>query len=372
MKYILTSSKRYTRIAIIFTIIAAVISCSIVLKAEGIIAEFTLRDEIQNVLEGYFKERCNALISGDVAVIKNQFQLSSRYGQWSYEHEAKRIKFATDWNIARKVIFKQCESKLKIFSVRGGESAVRVYLNDRTKMSYIYADQKDGPLNEFCFATYHTMNLIKRDDKWYVTVDWYSDPLEDTIPDERMPQADTPQEETVSGGSWFKYDRAKAIEYADKYCGANYIIEDGYKYNKKYRSYADMGGDCANFVSQVLSDKSAGGIRTSGGWQYSKGKGSASWVNAGKFTYNLLYSGRGKLVSKGKYEKVVNYIGKVSPGDIIAYQKKGDIVHVSIITAVDSMGVPLVDSHTNDRYHVPWDLGWNSSGVTFWLIKLNG
>nr|WP_256372281.1 amidase domain-containing protein [Caloramator sp. E03] len=171
---------------------------------------------------------------------------------------------------------------------------------------------------------------------------------------------------------WVNYNRKKAVEYADKYCGANFYIEDGYKYNKKYRNFADLGGDCANFASQVLSDKDAGGIKMGGGWLYINGQASASWVNAGAFTYHLLYSGKAKLISKGKYSKVINSIQYLSPGDIIAYQRKNDIVHVSIVTAIDTMMVPLVNSHTNDRYHVPWDLGWNSNDITFWLLKING
>ena len=169
-----------------------------------------------------------------------------------------------------------------------------------------------------------------------------------------------------------RYNRAKAVEYADRYCGAVWDRDDGYKYNPKYTNYASLGGDCANFASQVLGDKNAGGLKMGGPWLYKNGKGSAAWVNAGSFTSHLLYSGKGRLVAKGKYDSVLGASKQLQPGDIVAYEKKGDIVHVSIVTAKDSKGTLLVNSHTNDRYHVPWDLGWGANDVRFWLVKING
>jgi hypothetical protein len=239
-------------------------------------------------------------------------------------------------------------------------------------MAYMYNNERYSQLNEFCVGTMHSMTLVSKGGVWYVTADWYNDPLDDSIPESQTTFDDTVEDIQTGTYTWVKYDRVKAVEYADKYCGANFNIEDGYKYNKKYRNYADLGGDCANFASQILSDKDAGGIRQGGSWLYKKGEGSASWVNASSFIRSMLYSGRARLVSRGKYEKVINSIHSISPGDIIAYEKKGDIVHVSVVVAADSKGVPLVDSHTNDRYHVPWDLGWNSSNVTYWLLKING
>lgn len=327
--------------------------------------------EIKNVLDDYFDKRCSAILSGNTGIVKEQFNMSSTYGKWSYEHEVKRINYTRDWSLARGLSFRECETKLKIFSIKGGETAVKVCLSDRTMMSYTYDNEENNDLNEFCIGTTHYLSMVKKNNTWYITADWYTDPLGDSMEGSGSASVDASVYKNVNS-SWIKYNRTKAVEYADKYCGANISIEDGYKYNRKYRNFAGQGGDCANFASQVLSDSSGGGMRTGGGWLYKNGEASASWVNAGAFTRGLLYSGRAKLVSRGKYEKVVNFTKYISPGDIIAYEKKGDIVHVSIVTAVDSMGIPLVDSHTCDRYHVPWDLGWNGSDINFWLVRING
>ena len=63
-------------------------------------------------------------------------------------------------------------------------------------------------------------------------------------------------------------------------------------------------------------------------------------------------------------------IYELQPGDLIGYEENGDIVHFSIIIGFDNQGYPLVNSHTADRYHVPWDLGWNEN-TKFWLFHIN-
>ena len=57
------------------------------------------------------------------------------------------------------------------------------------------------------------------------------------------------------------------------------------------------------------------------------------------------------------------------PGDFVAYESKGDINHISMVTGVDSKGYPLVTCHNTDRYMVPWDLGWSNPKIKFWLVR---
>lgn len=340
---------------------------------EDVFGYLTYDEEIGAAFEHYFKQRGAALVSGDPSHIKEQFDTSTTHGKWSYEHELTRINYVKEWSLARGATFKECESKLKIFSMRKSTSSVRAYISVRTRYAYTYNTIPDT-LNEFSLGTKHTISMVNKNGTWYVTTDWYSDPLEDSgvagvvdVPD----TLEVMEETEALNYARARYNRAKAVEYADLYCGANFHKEDGYKYNTKYRNYADLGGDCANFASQVLADKNAGGLRMGGGWLYRRGEASKAWVNAGSFTNHMLRSGRSRLVSRGKYSKVVNFQQYIGPGDIVSYEKKGDIVHVSVVTAVDSNGVPLVNSHTNDRYHVPWDLGWGDKNVTFWFLRVN-
>ena len=139
-------------------------------------------------------------------------------------------------------------------------------------------------------------------------------------------------------------------------------------YNKKYKNYNGLGGDCANFASQVLYE--GGKFKKTGSWNYEK-DGSRAWVNAQGFKDYLIYSGRGSLIVHGTYDKVLKLSYKLLPGDIVGYEKKGKVIHVSVVTGADSRGYSLVNCHNTDRFKVPWDLGWSDKGIKFWLIRVN-
>jgi hypothetical protein len=76
-------------------------------------------------------------------------------------------------------------------------------------------------------------------------------------------------------------------------------------------------------------------------------------------------------MARGTYSQVYQTAYKLIPGDVIAFVEKGKVVHMVLVTGADSKGYPLVNTHTTDRYHVPWDLGWNDSDIKFILIKMN-
>ena len=83
----------------------------------------------------------------------------------------------------------------------------------------------------------------------------------------------------------------------------------------------------------------------------------------------MLYSGRASLLAYGSYSEVLKASYKLLPGDIVAYWKKGKVVHVAVVTGADSRGYALVNCHNTDRYRVPWDLGWSDSRIRFYLLR---
>lgn len=161
------------------------------------------------------------------------------------------------------------------------------------------------------------------------------------------------------------YNGSAAAQYADQYATS---------YNPLYPSFANSGGDCANFVSQALN---AGGIlpRTSGTgdatWFMTKtGKHafswSASWVNAQDNSVFLTQHLTGAMV-------IGTYVGLqpgqivpsgASQGDVVLYDWNNDGVydHESLVTTADGQSV---DAHTNNRLHAYWTLApYNSSWMT--------
>jgi hypothetical protein len=181
-----------------------------------------------------------------------------------------------------------------------------------------------------------------------------------------------------------RYKRINAIAYADKYCGGANGAGNDFKYNKKYANFHGAGGDCTNFISQVLGDKEGGNMRFDGTWfchytLYGSARGSSAWVNADSFRNYLIFSGKGRVIKRGTFKELTESTSKfpygaasqLKPGDVICYVKnKNNADHFAVVTGFDCHGYPLINSHTTDRYHVPWDLGWGDSKITFNLISI--
>jgi hypothetical protein len=90
-----------------------------------------------------------------------------------------------------------------------------------------------------------------------------------------------------------------------------------------------------------------------------------------------LGSGTGRRVYRGTFAGALlpspdeprGAIGLLKPGDVIGYESGGEVAHVAVVTGVDPSGWPIIASHTADRLYVPWDLGWGSDTV-FWFIHI--
>ena len=358
----------------------------------------------QEALLRIYTERNKALVSGDMTKLKELFDIRQKTGLWALEHEVKRVKYLKHWAKERGIEFTNIQSEIRVKRNSNRGDKFIMALEESYKFDYIYSDDNPAVLNSFGVGIRHGVSMIKREGKWIVFNDWYTDCFEDAIAGFTgdIPQntnqsngADTikkpnvstmPKTEVISNlrGAW-GYNREKAVQYADKYCGSAWGSGNNYKYNKLYRDFTGIGGDCTNFASQVLGDKKeGGGLRFGGGWhcqyyKYGGSEGSRAWVNADGLRDYLIHSGRGSLIKKGVYKELavgnenntVPAVNRLQLGDLVAYQKKGDIDHFAVVTGRDSRGYPLINSHTTDRYHVPWDLGWGDKWIKFHLIHVN-
>ncbi len=173
-------------------------------------------------------------------------------------------------------------------------------------------------------------------------------------------------------------NRMAAVAYANRFCGNAPGCGNDQRYNPQYHDYNPRGGDCTNFISQVLF---AGGIPMNGYWKYDHDldRGTGAWVTAPGLIRFLRTSGHATLVAYGSYGSVTLRTAKfpegametLRPGDVISYQKDGrPIAHSAVVVGYDIKGVPLVDTHTADRYQVPWDFGWPSQTVFYlWHVQ---
>lgn len=326
-----------------------------------------------------------ALVDGDTSHLEAYYDAESDTGLWSLEKECLRVDYLHKWVKARGVEVTGAKARIEIDSVspEGADSAwVEVTEHAAYTYSPVHLPSPTGDgdwVHTFGSRAVHVLELVLRDGDWRIRRDWYADPIahEAYLPPcayEIGPQpapgtAPLPQADEAHAGL---FDRERAREYAVRYAGVP-AIEGSGKYNSSFRVYTFVGGDCANFASQVLE---AGGLPQGHGWHYTS-EGSAAWVRGEDLVWHLLSTGRAKRLYAGSFDGAVKrtpehpsgIVAALEPGDLIAYEMKGQICHVAVVVGKDPSGYVTIASHTSDRLFFPWDMGWNDSTV-FWLLKV--
>ncbi|MDD4495576.1 MAG: amidase domain-containing protein [Eubacteriales bacterium] len=342
-------------------------------EAKSILAAAVADDEkakFLEVVQNLIDTRNNAILDRDEEELNSLYNTSTRYGTWAYEQQTKKMKYLHMWAQKQGILFGEITSRVVVKSLKNLGDGYRSYFVTTTTYTYIY---ENDPLsvNLFRIGSHHSLDIKPSGDEWLITKEWYTDPFADSLQLDDLKE-DQFRELILSGNprdfSDLNPRRIKAIDYADKYVGTAGNTQTGFSYNKKYRDYNPLGGDCANYASQVLYE--GGGFRKTSSWNYGK-DGSKAWLNAQGLKSFLLNSGRASTIAYGSYDKVFPSSFKMLPGDIVAYEKKGKVTHVSVVSGADSKGYPLVNCHNTDRYKVPWDLGWNDKGIKFYLLRVH-
>ena len=350
-----------------------------------------LKASVASYFDEVFKSRNSSILTGNVEDLYKYFTKSTSDGRYTLHHELKRIAYIRDWANERNITFTNISSSPKICYVNGGPENFNARVDEEYKFEYVYNDDPKIT-NEFGISLFHTLTFKKGESSYIITKDYYLDAFEDgfkrydfNLDEKELPltkesiyeinckrTSDFPSENK-------KFNRESCRDYADEYCGVTWASGNKAKYNKKYTNFTGSGGNCTNYVSQCLANKDGGNIPTDCTWYFleSKQEGSAAWLNAAGFKDYILYSGKGKIIKKADFAKAlvplengITVFDNLYVGDIISYASDNKVVHNAIITGFDSKGYPLINSHTVDRYRVPFDLGWGDNNISFYFIHI--
>jgi Putative amidase domain len=333
--------------------------------------EAQLKEDFEILLEDLFSKRNATILSADYNNLKEFYDLNIKVSLWAYEYEVKKTEYIINWSEKQAVKFNDISSIIKIRKVREREpNLFGVTCNVATEYNYSYIDTPD--VNNSCrIGTNHYINLRKVGDKFIITKEWYTDPFADSL-DKKKVKSDEISQYILSrtNPDYTPTERIqKAIDYAHKYSGIAYDEEFLFKYNPGYKNHNPDGGDCANFASQILYE--GGEFKKNSLWNYRGKEGTKAWLNAQGFKNYMVGSGRASYLAKGSYQQIYKAAFNLRPGDIVAYEKKGRITHVSTVTGLDSKGYPLVTCHNTDRLLVPYDLGFSNDNIKFHLIHVH-
>lgn len=397
----------------LFFIFFACLSIGIILSTtKGILEKPSIpissevNEELKIIFKGIIDTRNAAILNNDQETLELLYNREVRNGLWAFEHELKKMRYLHSWEEKQGISYNNIDSRVVLRHISRKNDGYTANLMVTTRYEYTYEDSSETK-DFFQIGTYHSLdlmpvsislkevNIAKKEDlpkleshqqnKFLakeknppknkvlnITREWYTDPFADSLNMDKMENqeikeiilsADKRQDMKINE------KRKKALQYADEYCGAACLPEYNPQYNPDYRNYNYLGGDCANFASQVLYE--GGEFPKDGNWSYYRGSGSSAWVNAAAFNNYMIYSGRASMIAHGSYNEILEASYKLLPGDYIAYEKKGKVCHISVVSGADSKGYTLVNSHNTDRYRVPWDLGWSNRNIKFRLVQVH-
>jgi hypothetical protein len=335
--------------------------------------------DLTDRLNEIFRLRSQWLITGDSPPpIDADFVPNLAKAKWALNHEHGKIRYMQIWAKNRGVQFVEATPSLYIKYLGGDEKRARFYIGQTLALGYVYPGE--SAVNRFGVGSRHVLELRLEGDKWLLASEWYTDPLGDDteVPDvtPALVPPDADRRAGLRGAAYLAaaavpaaapkgYDRDGAIAYADRFCGLAWGCGNDHRYNRRYRDYNGNGGDCTNYVSQALRE--GGRLPV------------PSIIRVSNLAGYLQGTGRARLVARAPFQELWKRVAKepkgfqslVTKADVIAYQEKGKLEHFAIITGFDTRGYPLVNSHTADRFRVPFDLGWDRKTV-YWFLHING
>lgn len=330
-----------------------------------------LKKEAVEFINALFIARNKAIINQDLSMVEHFYNKKTRYGLWAYEYEERKMKYIKDWGEKQGAIFTDITPQILIRKVKGDENCISINLSCSTEYNYYYEGDEEN-INSSRIGTYHIIQMTKKDGEWIILKEWYKDPFGDSLDTKKLKSDDIKKyilSQQPRDFSNINERRKKCVAYGLEYSGAGNEEGTGFNYNKKYRNYNSEGGDCADFASQMLYE--GGGFKMNSAWNVDKMGATRAWVNADGFKDYMINSGRAYVIASGKYDKVYKASYKLLPGDFVAYEKKGDIIHISMVTGADSKGYTLVTCHNTDRRQVPWDLGFSNNNIRYYLVHVS-
>ncbi|WP_283657712.1 hypothetical protein [Paenibacillus sp. RC343] len=142
-------------------------------------AEPAKQDNVTPFLQELFDDRTRLLMDQDKTHIEDHYLFKDkRSSQYAYLHELNRAEYIHEWAKLRKIKFVNAKSSIRIARAIVLGDTAKVSLVQSLKLSYEYIDSYPGR-HDFGIGTRHGITLRKRDNRWYVEREWYSDPLEE-------------------------------------------------------------------------------------------------------------------------------------------------------------------------------------------------
>ena len=276
------------------------IICLLLFWTKPVYAEQS-ENTFDNFLTTLFSMRANMLITPNPEVLDDYYNRNLPSSDQAYKQEFQRSIYLNAWADSREISLLSSESKVHILDKSINGDVVRVRVKHDESIQYLHENQFiPYDIDGFKLGTIHNMVLRKKNHSWIVVSDDFADPIA-ALPG-RIPKftstrylpelQDDDNQSVLNQKIGKKYNREKAVNYANKFAGFPINEEKLGDYNREYHDFTNLGGDCTNFASQVLGDKDeGGGLPMTDDWFYRDGAHSKTWTHTDSFL-NFLKTSR--------------------------------------------------------------------------------
>lgn len=292
---------------------------------------------------------CNLSCYSDLSIEMNQLlnkniieEIHSKntfFSKWNYNlnYQIKNFKFKYDYSIIEQ---KSNLIKLKFNLIRSFDlkSSIRSYsideyiliieyIGENLKIHYLILKEENPIIYEeilkFSLDNINKLNFNKNEYFWAEKLDILTS-IQNNFINFKSNQS------SINYKRYSKFNIDKARIYAEKYS----LIS-----NPEYKTFEGNGGDCTNFVSQIIH---AGGINKTNTWKpYSN-----SWIRVEEFYSYLIYNNIGSKIPDGS---------PLSIGSIIQFYtpKLGRFFHTGFITYNIDNSDYLYCCHSYNKLNYP-------------------
>lgn len=341
---------------------------------------------VQNVLEEYFTARNDVLLNTNKSNCTGLLQLETISSEKVVDKERQRLDAKDNLANYHRVYVISSENSFQITAATEADECAYLSVYEWTWVTY--DDGKNGAIDLMGYATEHEMCLEKNaDNKWQIISDDYTE--EDilgvphystkgmTRTESSLAQDGTPLRTMRGLNSNITYNVNAVVEYADSWVNHEYPSDSspnmGY-YN--LTTYGYYSSDCANYVSQCIR---AGGAV----WDYGDGKDNGNWDGTQWwFDINPISNYENYTVCPPSWRfvpKFIQYWENQGYGCVDAFDSNiypgnpvlTDDEHVGICVGYNSAGIPIINAHTKDVYHVPYTMIGSEPRKTIQITSAN-
>lgn len=263
----------------------------------------------------------------------------------------------------------RAENTYQVVSTHQNENHANQYVLDVYEWTWIeYTNGTDDFVNEMGYATEHEMTVQEQSNGEYrILTDVYDESaiLGEASINLQTRESQVSVENTAQPTASTNVELADVnalIDYADQYViherGSGMLTE---YYNTPMYGYFS-GADCANFVSQCLRVGGMG-MDYGTGKNYANGDATQWWYDtypsplADNYTvcppaWRSVPNFIRYWVNNKGYSQVTATSSNVFPGNPVL----SGTTHVGICVGYNSVGIPIVNAHNSDVYHVPYTM----------------